>query len=154
MISIPVHSKLAKMPLRERFSWALSNVWGVGFALFTVWFYVPYCRRRIKQNNGRDAALWKISLGASVVFFVYQLIVATFVIWAMATLPQKGGHSTYAQSSGEVMQTTARSNPFTIDIIHPIWYNFARLIKIIPERECVACLIINHTRKGAVCRRS
>ncbi len=41
MISIPVHSKLAKMPLRERFSWALSNVWGVGFALFTIWFYVP-----------------------------------------------------------------------------------------------------------------
>jgi len=111
MIRIPVHSKLAKMPLRERFNWALSNIWGVGFALFTIWFYVPYCRRRIWQNNGRDAALWKISLGASVVFFVYQLIVATFVIWAMATLPQKGGHSTDAQSSGEVMQTTERSNP-------------------------------------------
>ena len=57
MISIPVHSKLAKMPLRERFNWALSNIWGVGFALFTIWFYVPYCRRRIRQNNGRDAAL-------------------------------------------------------------------------------------------------
>jgi hypothetical protein len=28
MISIPVHSKFAKMPLREKFSWALSNVWG------------------------------------------------------------------------------------------------------------------------------
>ena len=42
MISIPVHSKFAKMPLREKFSWALSNVWGVGFALFTIWFYMPY----------------------------------------------------------------------------------------------------------------
>ena len=110
MISIPVHSKLAKMPLRERFSWALSNVWGVGFALFTIWFYVPYCRRRINQNNGRDAVLWRVSLGASAVFFVYQLIVATFVVWGMATLPHKGGHSTDAQSSGDVLQITERSN--------------------------------------------
>lgn len=110
MISIPVYSKLAKMPLRERFSWALSNVWGVGFALFTIWFYVPYCRRRINQNNGRDAVLWRVSLGASAVFFVYQLIVATFVVWGMATLPHKGGHSTDAQSSGDVLQITERSN--------------------------------------------
>ena len=43
---------------------------------------------------------------------------------------------------------------FTVGAVYPIWYNFVRLMKIIPERECVACLIINHTRKGAVCRRS
>ena len=111
MINIPVHSNLAKMPLRERFNWALSNVWGVGFALFAIWFYVPYCRRRIKQNNGRDAVLWRISLGASVVFFVYQLIVALFVVLAIATLPHKGGHSADAQSSGEIMKTTERNTP-------------------------------------------
>ena len=110
MIRIPVHSKLAKMPLRERFSWALSNVWGVGFALFTIWFYVPYCRRRINQNNGRDAVLWRVSLGASAVFFVYQLIAATFVVWGMSTLPHKGGHSTDAQNNGDVLQITERSN--------------------------------------------
>ena len=111
MISIPLHSQLAKKPLRERFSWALSNVWGVGCALFSIWFYVPYCRKRIKQNNGRDAIFWRISLGASVVFFVYQLIVATFIVWSMATLPHKGGHSTDAQSSGDVMRTTEGNTP-------------------------------------------
>ena len=24
---------------------------------------------------------------------------------------------------------------FTIDAVHPIWYNFARLVKTIPERD-------------------
>ena len=102
-------SQLEKMSLRERFSWALSNVWGVGFALFTIRFYVPYCRRRIKRNSGRDAVLWKISLGASVVFFVYQLIVAAVVVWAMASLPCKGSQSADAQSSGEMLQTSERN---------------------------------------------
>ena len=37
--------------------------------------------------------------------------VATFLLWVMDTLPQKGVHSTDAQSSGEMIQTTERSNP-------------------------------------------
>ena len=41
-----------------------------------------------------------------------------------------------------------------IDTMYPIWYNSACLAKTIPGRECVVCLIVNHTRKGAVCRRS
>ncbi|MBR4612146.1 MAG: hypothetical protein IKO40_05455 [Kiritimatiellae bacterium] len=37
--------------------------------------------------------------------------VATFLLWVMDTLPQKGVHSTDAQSSGEMIQTTERSTP-------------------------------------------
>ncbi len=79
MITIPVYSHLAELSTKEKVEWSLSLLWGVGFALLTIWAYVPYCLTRIKSNRG--ACLYKLSLAASILFFTYQLIVCILIIW-------------------------------------------------------------------------
>lgn len=76
MITIPVYSHLAELSTKEKVEWSLSLLWGVGFALLTIWAYVPYCLTRIKSNRG--ACLYKLSLAASILFFTYQLIASDF----------------------------------------------------------------------------
>lgn len=80
MVSIPLHSQMAKLTQKEIWAWLLSSLWGVSFAIFTVWFYVPYCLRQIRKND-RTALFYKISLGASIVSFIQQLFSVGVIIW-------------------------------------------------------------------------
>ena len=82
MVSVPFHSQMTKMTQKEILAWVLSLFWGVAFAIFTVWIYIPHCLRQIRNNN-RAALFYKISLGASVVFFIYQFLTVVFIIWVI-----------------------------------------------------------------------
>ena len=81
MIRIPISNHLRQISFREQMEWAFSLMWGVGLALFTLWYYIPYCRKKMVENEGRALILYKISLYGSIVFFVYQLIVCGVVVW-------------------------------------------------------------------------
>lgn len=73
---------MSKLTLKEQMTWGLSLFWGVAFALFTIWFYFPFCLKKIRTND-RVAFFYKISLGASMVFFIYQCFVCCFIMWML-----------------------------------------------------------------------
>lgn len=84
-IRIPIYYQLKQLSFREQMAWACSLMWGVGLALFTIWWYIPYCRRKMVENKGSAVAvLYRIALYGSIVFFAYQfIIVCGAIVWCL-----------------------------------------------------------------------
>lgn len=81
MIRIPISNQLRQLSFREQMVWASSLFWGCGLALFTIWYYIPYCKKKMREKEGKASSLYKIALFGSIVFFVYQLAVCGMVVW-------------------------------------------------------------------------
>lgn len=70
--------EMRQMPDREKLR-LMALCYAILPALFTIWFCVPYCKKRIRERH--YAAVYKIFVVAASVFFLEECLLVIIVIW-------------------------------------------------------------------------